>query len=106
MQSLIVKSVLPKLTETMKTRLQINPKNQELGNTFFFFSLFCLTHLHILNNLLDVFNCIMRWRDLFTPKVFNQLFEDTFFIKWLDTLYIWLTHNPNYDEIRQWLVVF
>ncbi|EXX77932.1 TFP11-domain-containing protein [Rhizophagus irregularis] len=80
MQSLIVKSVLPKLTETMKRRLQINPKNQEL----------------------DVFNCIMIWRDLFTPKVFNQLFEDTFFIKWLDTLYIWLTHNPNYDEIRQW----
>ncbi|GES77671.1 TFP11-domain-containing protein [Rhizophagus clarus] len=80
MQSLIVKAVLPKLTEAMKMRLQINPKNQEL----------------------NVFNCIMIWRDLFTPKVFNQLFEDTFFIKWLDALYIWLTHNPNYDEIRQW----
>ncbi|RIA90210.1 GC-rich sequence DNA-binding factor-like protein [Glomus cerebriforme] len=80
MQSLILKAVLPKLTETMKTRLQINPKNQEL----------------------EVFNCIMIWRDLFPPKVFNQLFEDTFFLKWLDVLYIWLTHNPNYGEIRQW----
>ena len=44
----------------------------------------------------------MIWKDLFTLKVFNQLFEDTFFPKWLDVLYIWLTHNPNYDEIRQW----
>ncbi|CAI2181653.1 3869_t:CDS:10 [Funneliformis geosporum] len=80
MQSLLVKAILPKLTDTMKTKLQINPKKQEL----------------------EAFNSIMTWRDLFTPKAFNQLFEDTFFPKWLNVLYIWLTHNPNYGEIRQW----
>lgn len=44
----------------------------------------------------------MSWRYLFAPDIFYKLFETEFFPKWLDVLHIWLTHNPNYVEIRQW----
>src|SRR5947209_15032118 len=94
MRSLLVKGVLPRLKDTIKTRLHINPKNQELGIYIFVIfvhlSLFrykiCLSDfilILIFNNVLDVFNCIIIWKDLFVLKVFNQLFEDTFFPKWL-----------------------
>ncbi|CAG8583192.1 422_t:CDS:10 [Cetraspora pellucida] len=80
MQLFLVKSVLPKLSETMRTRFQINPRKQEL----------------------ELFNCVMTWRHMFTPEIFGRLFETAFFPKWLDVLYTLLTHNPDYDEIREW----
>ncbi|CAG8488156.1 14243_t:CDS:10 [Gigaspora rosea] len=80
MQLFLVKSILPKLSETMRTRFQINPRKQEL----------------------ELFNCVMSWRHMFTSEIFGRLFETAFFPKWLDVLYTLLTHNPDYDEIKEW----
>ncbi|CAG8568173.1 3968_t:CDS:10 [Acaulospora colombiana] len=80
MQSLLAKSILPKLSELIRSRFQINPRKQELG----------------------LFNCVMKWQHMFASNVFNKLFESEFFPKWLDVLYTWLKNNPKYDEIRQW----
>lgn len=80
MQLFLVKSILPKLSEMMRTRFQINPRKQEL----------------------ELFNCVMSWRHMFTSEIFGRLFETAFFPKWLDVLYTLLTHNPDYDEIKEW----
>ncbi|CAG8655416.1 10587_t:CDS:10 [Acaulospora morrowiae] len=80
MQSLLAKSILPKLSEMIRTRFHINPRKQEL----------------------DLFYCVMKWQHMFTLNVFSKLFESEFFPKWLDALYTWLTNRPKYDEIRQW----
>jgi len=52
--------------------------------------------------VLDSFKWVTIWRFLFPPEVLGQAFATGFFPKWLDVLYIWLTHLPNYEEIDQW----
>ncbi|CAG8474767.1 11481_t:CDS:2 [Ambispora gerdemannii] len=80
MQSLLLKSVLPKLATILRTELQINPKQQDI----------------------KPFKWVMEWYGLFSAEDFGQLFATEFFPKWLDILHVWLTHNPNYDEVNKW----
>ncbi|CAG8601989.1 7275_t:CDS:2 [Ambispora leptoticha] len=80
MQSLLLKSVLPKLTVTLRTELKINPRQQDI----------------------KPFNWVMKWHELFLVEDFGQLFATEFFPSWLEILYVWLTHNPNYDEVFEW----
>ncbi|KAG9305078.1 hypothetical protein G9A89_007718 [Geosiphon pyriformis] len=80
MQSLLKKSILPKLSLTLRTELNLNPKKENLAP----------------------FNWVISWREMFNPLIFDQLFATEFFPQWFNTLHTWLTHNPNYDEVVQW----
>ncbi|CAG8559836.1 7543_t:CDS:10 [Paraglomus brasilianum] len=80
MQSFLRKSILPKLVEVLRDEFEVNPRDQ----------------------ILDSFKWVTIWRFLFPPEVLGQVFVTEFFPKWLDVLYIWLTHSPNYEEIDQW----
>ncbi|KAI8576857.1 hypothetical protein K450DRAFT_178668 [Umbelopsis ramanniana AG] len=83
MEKLIVKSILPKLTQVMRTEFVVNPREQNL----------------------DPLVWCLAWKDLISPVLTGQLLDNEFFPKWLDVLYKWVTLNPmdiNWDEVGQW----
>ena len=45
---------------------------------------------------------VLLWKDFFKPSTMSQLLVAEFFPKWHNILYIWLTSEPNYEEIWQW----
>ncbi|GIX80020.1 tuftelin-interacting protein 11, partial [Caerostris extrusa] len=49
-----------------------------------------------------VWNWIMTWMDLMPEPCMVTLLEKNFFPKWLQVLYTWLTHSPNYEEVTKW----
>lgn len=55
-----------------------------------------------INILLDVWNWVMAWQDMIPEPCMVTLLEKNFFPKWLQVLYTWLTHNPNYEEVTKW----
>lgn len=65
------------------------------------FSKLMFSHYKI-NILLDVWNWVMAWQDMIPEPCMVTLLEKNFFPKWLQVLYTWLTHNPNYEEVTKW----
>ncbi|PKX92623.1 putative G-patch domain protein (TFIP11) [Aspergillus novofumigatus IBT 16806] len=45
------------------------------------------------------FEDILKWKGFFRPNVLGLLLVAEFFPKWHETLYFWLTHDPNFEEI-------
>jgi tuftelin-interacting protein 11 len=83
MEKLIIKSILPKLTQVMRTEFVVNPREQNL----------------------EPLTWCLAWKDLISPILIGQLLDNEFFPKWLDVLYKWVTLNPrdiNWDEVGQW----
>jgi len=83
MEKLIIKSILPKLTQVMRTEFMVNPREQNL----------------------EPFVWCLAWKDIISPVLIGQLLENEFFPKWLDVLYKWVTLDPktiNWDEVSQW----
>ncbi|KAI8393699.1 GC-rich sequence DNA-binding factor-like protein-domain-containing protein [Radiomyces spectabilis] len=83
MESFLVKSVLPKLTQVLRGEFVVNPRDQQLEPL-----IWCLA-----------------WKDLLSETLMGQLLENEFFSKWLDVLFKWLTldrSHVNYDEVKQW----
>ncbi|KAJ2962314.1 hypothetical protein NQZ79_g2566 [Umbelopsis isabellina] len=83
MEKLIIKSILPKLTQVMRTEFIVNPREQNL----------------------EPFVWCLAWKDMISPVLLGQLLEHEFFPKWLDVLYRWVTLDPktiNWDEVSQW----
>lgn len=78
--SLLLKHVLPQLGTTLRDSFSINPRAQDL------------------KPLEDV----LAWRPLMRSSMMDQLLEGGFFVKWLEALYIWLTHEPNFDQVAEW----
>lgn len=76
--------MLPQLGTTLRDEFTINPRAQELKP---------------LENVLS-------WRKLLRSSILSQLLETSFFDKWLDALYVWLTHDPNFDQVAEWFVQF
>lgn len=35
----------------------------------------------------------------------SQLLEGEFFKKWLEALYTWLSHDPNFEQVAEWSVL-
>ncbi|KAG0141682.1 hypothetical protein CROQUDRAFT_673981 [Cronartium quercuum f. sp. fusiforme G11] len=78
---LVLKNLIPNLAGYLKSQLIINPKQQDL----------------------KPFQLLLRWSVVITHQdILNQLYSE-FFVKWLETLWIWLVAGTgNSDQIGQW----
>lgn len=82
--ALVLKHVLPQLGTTLRETFVVNPRQQDL------------------KPLEDV----LAWGPLLRPSMMSQLIEGGFFPKWLDALYLWLTSEPNLEQVAEWCVPF
>ncbi|KZF24837.1 TFP11-domain-containing protein [Xylona heveae TC161] len=76
----LVRHLLPRLALLLQTSLEIDPSDQDL------------TALEL----------VLAWNDFFKPSVMGQLLISEFFPKWHNILHLWLTSEPNYEEVGQW----
>ncbi|KAJ3524489.1 hypothetical protein NMY22_g10973 [Coprinellus aureogranulatus] len=77
----MLKYIVPKLGETLRTEFRIYPPAQKM----------------------EPFNAVVAWSDLLRPSIFSQILETEFFPKWLDVLHLWLIQpNVSFEEVAQW----
>ncbi|WPH00247.1 TFP11-domain-containing protein [Acrodontium crateriforme] len=81
LEHILVRHVLPRLSFHLATEFEVDPSDQ---------------------NLTPLEN-VLKWKDFFKSEVLARLFVAEFFPKWLATLHLWLTSNPSFEEIGQWL---
>uniref|UniRef100_A0A093XTI7 G-patch domain-containing protein n=1 Tax=Talaromyces marneffei PM1 TaxID=1077442 RepID=A0A093XTI7_TALMA len=74
------KHLLPRLARHLRENFEVNPQDQDL----------------------TAFEDVLKWKDLYKPKVFGLLLVAEFFPKWHNILYIWLTNDPNFEEVAEW----
>jgi tuftelin-interacting protein 11 len=72
--------LLPRLARHLREYFQVNPQNQDLV----------------------AFEDVLKWKDFYKPKVFGLLLVAEFFPKWHNILYVWLTNEPNFEEVGEW----
>ena len=72
--------LLPRLASHLRAHFEVNPQDQDLAP------------------LEDV----LKWHGYFDRHVMGELLALEFFPKWHDTLHLWLTSEPNYDEVGEW----
>jgi tuftelin-interacting protein 11 len=72
--------LLPRLAAHLRNDFDVNPQEQDLAP----------------------FENTLRWKDWFQPNVLGLLFVAEFFPKFHQILYIWLTNDPNYEEVAEW----
>jgi len=79
METLLLRSITPKLAMVLRL-FEINPADQKL----------------------EPLNWVFPWAKLLPTDLYVSLWVDEFFPKWLETLYLWLTHSPDLSEIMRW----
>ncbi|KAG6993717.1 G-patch domain-containing protein [Physcia stellaris] len=80
---ILTRHLLPRLSAHLSTNLIIDPSDQDLTP---------LTQ-------------VLAWTSaLFSASTTAHLLAAELFPKWHQTLHLWLTSAPNYDEIRQWFL--
>ncbi|KAJ5570091.1 uncharacterized protein N7459_009521 [Penicillium hispanicum] len=72
--------LLPRLARHLREDFAVNPQDQDLA----------------------ALEDVLRWREFFRPNVMALLLISDFFPKWHEILYIWLTNDPNYEEVGAW----
>lgn len=72
--------LLPRLSRHLRENFEVNPADQDLSP---------------LEN-------VLQWRGWFAPNVMGLLLVSEFFPKWHYILYVWLTNDPNYEEVGEW----
>ncbi|KAL2823902.1 GC-rich sequence DNA-binding factor-like protein-domain-containing protein [Aspergillus cavernicola] len=72
--------LLPRLAAHLRNDFGINPQDQDL----------------------TLFENIFKWKDWFQHNVLGLLFIAEFFPKFHNILHIWLTNDPNYEEVAEW----
>ncbi|KAJ5777799.1 hypothetical protein N7520_001045 [Penicillium odoratum] len=72
--------LLPRLARHLRENFTVNPQDQDL----------------------TVLEDVLRWKEFFQPNVMGLLLVSDFFPKWHEILYIWLTNDPNYEEVGTW----
>ncbi|XP_057669177.1 tuftelin-interacting protein 11 isoform X1 [Diorhabda carinulata] len=75
----LLKHIVPKLQICMQS-LVINPHQQHL----------------------DPWNWVMDWSDMISVGNMTLILDKFFFPRWLQTLAMWLNHNPNYTQVTEW----
>lgn len=76
----LIRHLLPRLASHLATTFEVDPSDQDLAPL----------------------NHVFAWKDFFKPSVMGQLLLAEFFPKWLNVLFMWLTAEPNYEEVGQW----
>lgn len=77
---LLLRHLLPRLAAHLSENLVIDPTDQDLGPL----------------------NQVLQWSPFFASSTIAHLLVVEYFSKWHQTLYLWLTASPNYEEIRDW----
>ncbi|KAJ5089423.1 hypothetical protein N7532_008107 [Penicillium argentinense] len=72
--------LLPRLARHLREDFVVNPQDQDL----------------------TALEDVLRWKDFFKPQVMGMLLVSDFFPKWHEILYIWLTNDPNHEEVGEW----
>ena len=72
--------LLPRLARHLMNNLEINPQEQDLAPL----------------------EAVLKWKDFFSPHVMGELLVAEFFPKWHGVLHLWLTSDPNYEEVAEW----
>lgn len=72
--------LLPRLGRHLRENFTVDPSDQDL----------------------TALEDVLRWKDYFKLNVIGLLLIAEFFPKWHDILYIWLTNDPNYEEVGAW----
>lgn len=72
--------LLPRLARHLREDFTVNPQDQDL----------------------TALEDVLRWKQFFKPNVMGLLLISDFFPKWHEILYIWLTNDPNYEEVGAW----
>lgn len=80
LDNVLIRHLLPRLASHMQEKFDINPQGQDL----------------------TALEQVLLWRDFFKPSTMCQLLVAEFFPKWHNILHVWLTSEPNYEEIWQW----
>ena len=76
----LITHLLPRLAQYLHDELEVDPSQQDL----------------------QPFNKVLKWLPFFKNDVFGRILVEAFFPKWLQTLHLWLTATPNYDEVAEW----
>ncbi|KAJ5217255.1 G-patch domain protein (TFIP11) [Penicillium chermesinum] len=76
----MINHLLPRLARHLRGHFTINPQDQDM---------------RALEN-------VLQWHEMFKPNVLGLLFVQEFFPKWHEILYLWLTNDPNYEEVGAW----
>ena len=80
--TLLLKHVLPQLGALLREQFVVNPRAQDLAPL----------------------EAVLAWRTLLRSSMLSQLLEAEFFPKWGDALYVWLTSEPNLEQVAEWCV--
>jgi tuftelin-interacting protein 11 len=72
--------LLPRLARHLREDFTVNPQDQDL----------------------TALEDVLRWKAFFKPNIMGLLLISDFFPKWHEILYIWLTNDPNYEEVGAW----
>ncbi|KAI1976809.1 hypothetical protein LOZ51_003204 [Ophidiomyces ophidiicola] len=72
--------LLPRLARHLRDNFEVNPQDQDL----------------------TAFENALQWKPYFKSNVMALLLCAEFFPKWHATLHLWLTSDPNYEEVGQW----
>lgn len=51
---------------------------------------------------LDAWHWVMDWSDMLSVGNMTLILDKFFFPRWLQTLAVWLNHNPNYTQVTEW----
>jgi tuftelin-interacting protein 11 len=76
----LIRHLLPRLALLLQTDFDINPADQDIVPL----------------------EQVLKWKDFFRPSVVGELLIAEFFPKWHNILHLWLTSEPNYEEIGEW----
>ena len=80
LDNVLIRHLLPRLALHLQENFDVDPQDQVLAPL----------------------SQALAWKDFFKPSTIAQLLVAEFFPKWHNILYIWLTSDPDYDEIRRW----
>jgi tuftelin-interacting protein 11 len=80
-QLTLINTLLPRISSLLRIDFEINPADQDLS----------------------VFNDVKTYFHLFSVTVLAGLFKSVILPKIRSILHLWLTNNPNYTELSDWL---
>lgn len=76
----LIRHLLPRLATHLSSNFEIDPADQDL----------------------QALVQVLAWETFFEPRVFGQLLIMEFFPKWKNILHLWLTSDPDYNEVGEW----
>lgn len=72
--------LLPRLAQYIRDSFEVDPSDQDVS----------------------AIEQVLKWQAYFNAEKFARVILEAFFPKWQNVLYMWLTSDPNYEEVGQW----